>query len=326
LRNQAAVGFVRWCFFGRVTLSRPVVAGQSWPVLGHRTGNRDWHRDDRFCVERVNHVSTNPFADDDEHIDMLVRPYARLIDPGSSSSLRDEPESDGFRIPPQPLPQPPQPPVVLADDRVGGRHARRRWPPSRPVLIRVAIGAVVVLVAVAPAGVDWLRAGGVRDPGNHAVSGTAARSTPERTPERVPALAESSPGGTAESSSTGVDPARQAVVGKSAFPSVTTVSSARVATLPAQPPGSTASSDVIFAYPGQCLVNSGSTADPIFTIVACGQSTWLVVARIERSIASTAEADKVCRDSGVDYTDYHYSNWEQKSGVPNIVFCLIRPS
>lgn len=267
-------------------------------------------------------MSTNPFADDDEHIDMLVRPYARLIDPGSSSSVLHEPENDGARVPPWPRPQPRQPPEVLDDVLVGGRHAKRGWPPTRPMVIRVAIGAVAVMVAAAPAGADWLRAGGGHDPGNRSVSGTAARSTPGR----VSALAESSPVGTAENSSAGVDPARQAVVGKPVSPSTATASSSRLAASSAQSSGSATSSDVIFAYPGQCLVNFGTVADPIFKIVACGQNTWLVMARIERYIDSTAEADQVCRNSGVDYTDYHYSNWDQKPGVPDIVFCLRRPS
>ena len=104
-----------------------------------------------------------------------------------------------------------------------------------------------------------------------------------------------------------------------------TASASRVAATSARSSGSAASNDVIFAYPGQCLVNSGTTEDPIFRIVACGQNTWLVVARIERYIDSEAEADQVCRDSGVEYTDYHYSNWDQKPAVPDIVFCLRRP-
>ncbi|MBT8226932.1 MAG: hypothetical protein HKP61_15810, partial [Dactylosporangium sp.] len=78
----------------------------------------------------------------------------------------------------------------------------------------------------------------------------------------------------------------------------------------------------ISAYPGQCLLNLGTTEDPVFLIATCGSSTWLIVARVEQHISTEAQADRVCSNTGIAYTDYHYSDWEDEPDVPDIVFCL----
>lgn len=269
-------------------------------------------------VEQVSHVPTSPLPED-EHLNLLVRPYVGSATPeapalGFNESAADNAWADWDEPSIIMSPATPAPVHRAAWHRRFGLYG---WLPVSPVTTRVTAGVVIFVVGIVIGGVAWPRASGDRGTSDRAAPGAAARADPDR----VSALTESNSASTSNNWSARADPSNGAADGNQTSPRVPTASPSRTVS-PTLSSGVTASNDETSAYPGQCLANSGTHDDPIFRVVACGQSTWLIVARIDKHISSEAEADLVCRNSGVQYTDYHYSNWEQTPGVPDIVFCL----